>query len=82
MINTGAITVSALLHARHGAATFDHLLERFGAIAGHSSPSTKPCSPNAAPPPQPRDRTCLNFGVVHEDIEAALDVYFKQCSIW
>ena len=34
MINTGAITVSAMLHARHGAGTFDHLLERFSSIAG------------------------------------------------
>src|SRR5215207_901114 len=34
MINTGAITVSALLHSIHGDRTFDHLLERFSAIAG------------------------------------------------
>jgi glutaminase len=23
----------------------------------------------------------LNFGMVHEEVEAALDLYFKQCSI-
>src|SRR5688572_5324843 len=34
MINTGAITVSAMLHAIHGDDTFDHLLERFSSIAG------------------------------------------------
>ena len=36
MINTGAITVTALLHARHGAGTFDHVLERFSTIAGRT----------------------------------------------
>ena len=31
MINTGAITVTALLHALHGDHAFDHILERFSA---------------------------------------------------
>ena len=34
MINTGAITVTALLHARYGDETFDHLLDRFSTLAG------------------------------------------------
>ena len=34
MINAGAITVSALLQAQYGAETFDHILDRFSAMAG------------------------------------------------
>ena len=34
MINSGAITVTALLHERYGDRTFDYLLDRFSAIAG------------------------------------------------
>jgi len=33
-INTGAITVTALLHARHRERALDHLLARLGAAAG------------------------------------------------
>ena len=84
MINTGAITVTALLHARHGDRTFEHVLDSFSAVAG------RPLAIDEAVYESER-RTghrnraiahlLLNFGVVHEEAEAALDVYFKQCSI-
>jgi glutaminase len=84
MINTGAITVTALLHASHRDRTFEHILDRFSALAG------RPLSIDQAVYESER-RTghrnraiahlLLNFGVVHDDAEAALDVYFKQCSI-
>jgi len=84
MINTGAITVSALLHARHGDRTFDHLLERFSAIAGRQLAIDEAVYDSERRTGH-RNRAIahllLNFGVVHEEIEAALDVYFKQCSI-
>jgi glutaminase len=84
MINTGAITVSALLHAKHGADTFDHLLERFSAIAGRQLAIDEDVYQSERRTGH-RNRAIahllLNFGVVHEDIEAALDVYFRQCSI-
>ncbi|HEX5000299.1 MAG TPA: glutaminase A [Terriglobia bacterium] len=84
MINTGAITVTALLHARYGAETEDRILERFSAAAG------RPLSIDNSVY-QSESRTghrnraiaylLLNFGMVHDDIEIALELYFKQCSI-
>jgi glutaminase len=50
MINTGVIPVSALLHSIHGDRTFDHLLERFNAIAGRSSRWTTRCTNRSAVP--------------------------------
>jgi glutaminase len=84
MINTGAITVSALLHSLHGHRTFDHLLERFSAIAGRQLAIDEAVYESERRTGH-RNRAIahllLNFGVVHEEIEAALDVYFRQCSI-
>ena len=84
MINTGAITVTALLHALHGDQAFDHMLKRFSAAAG------RPLSIDEAVY-QSESRTghrnraiahlLLNFGMVHDEAEIALDLYFKQCSI-
>jgi glutaminase len=84
MVNSGAITVAALLHERHGAGALDHLLQRFSAAAGrqlvideavyHSERRTGH-----------RNRAIvhllLNFGMVHDEAELALDLYFRQCSI-
>lgn len=84
MINTGAITVTALLHARHGDHAFDHILKTFSAAAG------RPLSIDEAVYRSEgrtghRNRAIayllLNFGVVHNEAEIALDLYFKQCSI-
>ena len=84
MINTGAITVTALLHAFHGDQAFDHMLKRFSAAAG------RPLSIDEGVY-QSESRTghrnraiahlLLNFGMVHDEAEIALDLYFKQCSI-
>jgi glutaminase len=84
MINTGAITVTALLHARYGERALDHLLATFGAAAGRSLTVDEAVY-------QSENRTghrnraiahlLLNFGVVHEEAEAALDLYFRQCAI-
>jgi glutaminase len=84
MINSGAITVTALLHAKFGDETFDVVLDRFSTAAG------RPLSIDQAVFESER-RTghrnraiahlLLNFGMVHDEAEAALDVYFRQCSI-
>jgi glutaminase len=84
MINTGAITVTALLHARHGARTFDHILDRFSAFAGR-----RLCLDDAVYESERRSghrnraiaHLLLNFGMVHDAAEEALDVYFRQCAI-
>ena len=84
MVNSGAITVTALLHERYGTDAFDKVLDCFSAAAG------RPLSVDRAVYESER-RTghrnraiahlLLNFGLMPEDAEAALDVYFKQCSI-
>ena len=84
MVNSGAIAVTAMLHERYGSETFDKILARFSAAAG------RPLSIDQAVYESER-RTghrnraiahlLLNFGVVPEDAEVALDVYFRQCAI-
>ena len=84
MINSGAITVTALLHARYGDATFEHLLERFSAIAGRPlsiDESVYESERRTGHRNRAIAHLLLNFGLVHDEAEAALDVYFKQCSI-
>ncbi len=84
MINTGAITVTALLHARHGDRTFDAVLARFSAAAGRPLTIDEAVYQSECRTGH-RNRAIahllLNFDMVHQEAEAALDVYFKQCSI-
>jgi glutaminase len=84
MINTGAITITALLHARHGDRTFDHLLDRFSAFAGRRltiDTAVYESERRTGHRNRAIAHLLLNFGMVHEAAEAALDVYFKQCAI-
>ncbi len=84
MINAGAITVTALLHARHGARTFEHLLDAFSTIAGRTLAVDEAVYESERRTGH-RNRAIahllLNFGIVHDEAEAALDVYFRQCAI-
>jgi glutaminase len=84
MINSGAITVTALLHQHHGAATFDHVLACFSAAAGRQLSFDRAVYESERRTGH-RNRAIahllLNFGLVAEDVEAALDVYFRQCAI-
>jgi len=84
MVNSGAITVTALLHAIHGERTFEHVLNRFSTIAGRQLTIDQDVYESERRTGH-RNRAIahllLNFGIVHEAAEAALDVYFRQCSI-
>jgi glutaminase len=84
MINTGAITVTALLHARYGVRTTEYLLDRFSILAGRQLTIDRAVYDSERRTGH-RNRAIahllLNFGLVHEEAEAALDGYFKQCSI-
>ena len=84
MVNTGAIAVTALLHRQYGDATFERILERFSAMAGRRL-SMDAAVYESERRTGHRNRAIahllLNFDLVHDEAEAALDVYFKQCSI-
>ena len=84
MVNAGAITVTALLQAQHGAGALAHLLDRFSTIAGRRLEIDQAVYESERRTGH-RNRAIahllMNFGVVHEEAEAALDLYFQQCSI-
>src|SRR5262245_45576031 len=84
MVNSGAITVTALLHARHGDRAMDHILGRFSGAAGRALSIDESVYLSESRTGH-RNRAIayllLNFGMVHSDAEAALDLYFKQCSV-
>ena len=84
MVNSGAITVSALLHRIHGPRTFEHMLNRFSRIAGRQltlDESVYESERRTGHRNRAIAHLLLNFGMVHDAAEAALDVYFRQCSI-
>ena len=84
MVNSGAITVTALLHAHHGDETFDIILERLSQAAGRQldvDESVFESERRTGHRNRAIAHLLLNFGMVHEQAEDALDVYFRQCSI-
>ncbi len=84
MVNAGAITVTALLQARHGIAAPGHLLDRFSALAGRRltiDAAVYESEHRTGHRNRAIAHLLLNFGMVHEEAEAALDLYFRQCSI-
>jgi glutaminase len=84
MVNTGAITVTALLHGQYGSCAFEEILSRFSKAAGRQL-SVDEAVYNSESSTGHRNRAIahllLNFGMLHGEAEKALDVYFKQCSI-
>jgi glutaminase len=84
MINAGAITVTALLHSRFGDETFDLLLDRLSVAAGHQlyvDEAVYESERRTGHRNRAIAHLLLNFGMVHEEAEHALDVYFRQCAI-
>src|SRR5262245_23911948 len=79
MVNSGAITVTALLHSRHGSGTIDHILTRLSTLAGRQLSINDSVYQSEARTGH-RNRAIayllLNFGMIQADAEAALDVYF------
>jgi glutaminase len=84
MINSGAITVTALLHAYYGDRAFDVILERLSAAAGRQLDvdiAVYESERRTGHRNRAIAHLLLNFGLVHDEAEAALDVYFRQCAI-
>jgi glutaminase len=84
MINSGAITVTGLLHSRFGDETFDLVLERLSHAAGRRlavDESVYESERRTGHRNRAIAHLLLNFGMVHEEAEHALDVYFRQCAV-
>ena len=84
MVNSGAITVTALLHHRHGPRTIDHIVGRFSALAGRQlsiDPEVYESERRTGHRNRAIAHLLLNFGMVPGEAESALDVYFRQCAI-
>ena len=84
MINAGAITITALLHAQYGDETFDVMLERLSQAAGrHLSVDCAVYESERRTGHRNRAiaHLLLNFGMVHDQAEDALDIYFRQCAV-
>lgn len=84
MINSGAIAVSALLRAHYGADAFEIVLDRFSTAAGRKlsiDQSVYESERRTGHRNRAIAHLLLNFDMVQADAEAALDLYFKQCSI-
>jgi glutaminase len=84
MVNAGAITISALLYQHYREHALEALLERFSAAAGRSLTVDEAVYRSESRTGH-RNRAIahllLNFGMVLDEVEPALDLYFKQCSI-
>jgi glutaminase len=84
MVNSGAIAITAMLHAQYGDATMECILDRMSALAGRSLTMDDDVYASERRTGH-RNRAIahllLNFGMLHSEAEAALDVYFRQCAI-
>jgi glutaminase len=84
MINAGAITVSALLYEHYGDEALEQMLARVSAAAGRELSVDEDVYQSESRTGH-RNRAIahllLNFGMIGEKVEPALDLYFKQCSI-
>lgn len=84
MVNAGAITVTALLYKKYGDQAMDRILTRLSAAAGRNLGIDEEVYHSESKTGH-RNRAIayllLNFDMVPEEVEPALDLYFKQCSI-
>jgi glutaminase len=84
LINAGAIAVAGALHARFGDEAFAMTLERLSEAAGRPLELDEAVYRSESATGH-RNRAIghllLNAGRIRTDVEAALDLYFRQCSI-
>ena len=84
MINAGAITVSALLYEHYGSEALEVMLDRLSNAAGRElsiDQSVYESESRTGHRNRAIAHLLLNFGMVYDKVDEALDLYFKQCSI-
>jgi glutaminase len=84
MINAGAITATDMIWQLHKEETFDRILTTFSTYAGSSLKIDESIYSSESTTGH-RNRAIAhllrNFNILQTEVEAPLDVYFKQCSI-
>jgi glutaminase len=84
MVNAGAITVAGLLYQTFGTGAFDVMMERF-AMAGGRALSLDVAVYRSEAETGHRNRAIAHLlrssGALHGEVEPALDLYFRLCSI-
>jgi glutaminase len=84
MVNAGAIAVAALLFACHRERAIGLVLDRFSAAAGRRltiDSSVYESEHRTGHRNRAITYLLMNFGIVAEEAEAVLELYFMQCSI-
>jgi glutaminase len=84
MVNSGAIACSGLIHKARGSEAFGFIRDALGRFAGHELAVDEPVfASERATGDRNRAIAYLlrNYSVVEGDVDAILDVYFRQCSI-
>jgi glutaminase len=84
MVNAGAIACSGLIHEAKGDGAFEYIRQALGRFAGRELGVDEAVFTSESATGD-RNRAIgyllRNSGVVHEDVGAMLEVYFRQCSV-
>ena len=84
MVNSGAIACSGLIHCTKGKNAFDYIRTALGRFAGRDLDVDEPVFASERDTGD-RNRAIAyllrNYGVVKGDVDAVLDIYFRQCSV-
>jgi glutaminase len=84
MVNSGAITCSGLIHCTKGKNAFDYIRDALGRFAGRDLDVDESVFASERETGD-RNRAIAyllrNYGVVKGEVDAVLDIYFRQCSV-
>ena len=84
MVNAGAIACSGLIYQREHDGAFDRILDTLGRFAGRKLTVDEQVYASEGSTGD-RNRAIAwmlrNYGVIKDDVDAVLDVYFRQCSV-
>ena len=84
MVNSGAIACSALIHRARGGEAFEYIRDALGRFAGRKLDVDEAVFQSERETGD-RNRAIAyllrNYAIVQGDVGAALDVYFRQCSV-
>jgi glutaminase len=84
MVNAGAIACSGLIYSRSGGGAFERIREALSLFAGRSldvDDAVYASERNTGDRNRAIAYLLRNYSVIEGDVDAVLDVYFRQCSI-